>query len=311
MPNEPTGHAPMALAKIEVTSEQHELIRRTIAKDSTNDEMALFVYDCTRRGVHPLDRLIHFTKRGGKYTPVTGIDYMRQRAAKTGECVGISDPVFSGEFLGNDFQATVTVYRLVKGVKAEFTATARWEEYYPENAFMWDKMPHTMLGKCAEALALRKGFPEETGGLYLREEMDQAGPEADLEPAVVVHKPKGTPTKSGPPKPTGTAPATNGGGETSVHVTGFIAAIVKRKTSKGTDLFAVSLADDTREYTSFDAKIAEEAKGLRDAGIEVAIDAVATPYKGKNGAAQFNIKTLAPDMGEDEPGSNDDGQEHE
>ncbi len=38
----------------------------------------------------------------------------------------------------------------------------------------WLTMPHIMLGKCAEAQALRKGWPEDLSGVYVAEEMDQA-----------------------------------------------------------------------------------------------------------------------------------------
>ncbi len=159
-----------------VTTEQVALIKTTIAKDATDTELQLFFfYDCRRQGVHPLDKLIHFTKRGGKYTPITSIDFMRQRAAQTGECGGIDDAVFVGEPKTPAFAATVTVYRLVQGQRCAFTATARWSEYKPEtNDFMWQKMPFVMLGKCAEALALRKGFPQQLAGLYAKEELDQA-----------------------------------------------------------------------------------------------------------------------------------------
>lgn len=167
-----------------VTAEEAEIIRATIAKDATPEELKLFFYDCARQGIHPLDRLIHFTKRSGKYAPVTSIDFLRTRAAESNECAGIDEPVFTGTVKSPSFAATVTVYRLVQGQRYPFTATARWSEYVPDQAFMWQKMPHTMLGKCAEALALRKAFPKQLTGLYVNEEMEQAAPKEHAAPKV-------------------------------------------------------------------------------------------------------------------------------
>ena len=161
-------------AMVAVTSEQMDLVKRTVANGATADELKLYLYDCARQGVHPLDKLLHFTKRGGKYTPVTSIDLMRTRAADTGEYAGSDDAVFVGT--SAELSASVTVWRMVQGQRCSFSATARWAEYYPgdQSGTMWRKMPHTMLAKCAEALALRKGFPRQLAGLYATEELDQA-----------------------------------------------------------------------------------------------------------------------------------------
>lgn len=157
-----------------VSHEQIALVKATVAKDATDAELQLFMYDCARQGVHPLDRLIHFTKRKGKYTPITSIDFMRARAAETGAHAGTDDAIHAGDPKTEAFTATVTVYRIVEGGRYAFTGTARWSEYKPDEAFMWNRMPHTMLDKCAEALALRKGFPRQLAGLYIAEEMEQA-----------------------------------------------------------------------------------------------------------------------------------------
>lgn len=82
-------------------------------------------------------------------------------------------------------KATVTVYKLMGGMKCPFTASARWEEYcpFPPNDNMWRKMPYNQLAKCAEALALRKAFPAELSALRTDEEMAQAGNEPQVSKA--------------------------------------------------------------------------------------------------------------------------------
>ncbi len=190
-----------ALAPI-VTNEQIDLIKRTVAKDATTAELQLYLYDCARHGVHPLDRLLHFTKRSGKYTPITSIDLLRSRASDSGDLGGIDDAQYSGEPMVDGFAARVTVYRIVQGQRCPFSATARWSEYKPaENDFMWRKMPHLMLGKCAEALALRKAFPRQLAGLYAKEEMDQAdnAGASYYPPAPAANAVTGEITDGGPP----------------------------------------------------------------------------------------------------------------
>lgn len=167
-----------ALVSMEFNSEQVELIKTTVAKGTNNNQLALFLYTCKRTGLDPLAKQIHCVVRTTKNGPVmsvqTAIDGYRLIADRTRAYAGNDDPVYDNEQTPK--KATVTVYKLVGGIRCPFTATARWEQYYPGDlqGFMWKKMPHLMLGKCAEALALRKAFPAELSGVYTYEEMHQA-----------------------------------------------------------------------------------------------------------------------------------------
>lgn len=168
------------------TREQVDLIKSTVAKGATDDELKLFMYTAKRTGLDPLTKQIHFVKRkvknaDGSYRDQmaiqTGIDGYRAIAERTRSLAGIDDAVYEvNAETQRPSKATVTVYRFVEGQKVPFTASARWSEYAPtgNQAFMWNKMPFLMLGKCAEALALRKAFPNDLTGIYTHEEMDQA-----------------------------------------------------------------------------------------------------------------------------------------
>ena len=157
--------------------DQVKLIKSTIAKGATDDELQLFLYQAQKTGLDPLARQIHFVKRAGQMTIQTAIDGFRAIAARTGQHAGTSDGIFEVQKgIDRPSKATVVVKKIVQGIVSEFSATARWDEYFPgeKQGFMWKKMPYTMLEKCAEAKALRKAFPEDLSGIYTNDEMQQA-----------------------------------------------------------------------------------------------------------------------------------------
>lgn len=164
-----------------LSSDQVELLKRTICRGATDDEMKLFMHVCQRTGLDPFARQIYAVKRNDNASGTsnmviqTSIDGFRLAASRSGEYAGSDDPIIDDETQPR--KATVTVYKMVQGQRCAFTATARWKEYYPgddKKGFMWRKMPCVMLSKVAEALALRKAFPADLSGVYAKEEMDQA-----------------------------------------------------------------------------------------------------------------------------------------
>lgn len=170
----------LAIRPAQLTAEQIELVKRTVAVGASDDELALFLYTAQRSGLDPLTKQVYCIKRGGKMSIQTGIDGYRAIAERSGTLAGIDDVVYDAlSGATRPMKATVTVWRIVAGQRVSFTSSARWEEYvqcdYGGNPQgLWKKMPFLMLGKCAEALALRKAFPHDLSGLYTHEEMMQA-----------------------------------------------------------------------------------------------------------------------------------------
>lgn len=184
------------------SNEQMEVLRKTIASDLTNDEFALFGQVCNRTGLDPFAKQIYAIARGtGQYRKVTfqtGIDGYRLIAERTGEYDGQEGPEWCGQdgvwvdvWLQKEPPAAARVGVWRKGRSRPTWGTALWKEYCQKDrdgkpTDMWNRMGANQLAKCAEALALRKAFPNEVSGVYTREEMEQADNEAaviDVTPA--------------------------------------------------------------------------------------------------------------------------------
>lgn len=171
------------------TQQQVDLMTRTVAKGASLDELHLFLYTANKVGLDPLVKQIYFVKRKETVTIQVGIDGLRAIAERTGQLAGIDEAIYDygkayepGKEPTNPTLASVTVYRMVNGQRVPFVGTARWKEFKPAapNDFMWKKMPYNQLAKCAESAALRKGFPNDLSGLYIHEEMEQAGEAMDV-----------------------------------------------------------------------------------------------------------------------------------
>lgn len=156
----------------ELTQAQIELIRKTVARDATNDELKLFLYRAESLGLDPLKPgQIYFIKYGNSPgTIVVGIDGFRAKAVRTGKLSGIKRGVLRND-KGQCIGAWAEIYR------SDWQHPAREEvnmQEYNTGKHNWLKMPETMIKKVAECAALRMAFPDDLGGVYAPEEMGQA-----------------------------------------------------------------------------------------------------------------------------------------
>ncbi len=183
---EPINHAPA----MGFDNSQIQLLKTTICKGSSDDELKFFIYACQRTGLDPFARQIYSVPRGGQRVIQTSVDGFRLIAERTGRYSPGREPTFVHDKDGNLYSATAYVKKQTKdGTWHEVAASAMMMEYDGKNNF-WKKMPYLMLAKCAECLALRKAFPAEMSGLYGQEEMQQA--DVDVKPLYTEKQPLST-----------------------------------------------------------------------------------------------------------------------
>jgi phage recombination protein Bet len=167
------------------TEQQVQLIKSQIAPKANKDELSYFLQQCARTQLDPFSRQIYAIHRwNGQQkkevmTIQVSIDGFRVIAERSGNYAGQGEP----EYIEKDNKldcCKVRVYKFSpRGDRYEAAVgVAYWNEYVQakdgQATGLWAKMPRVMLAKVAEALALRKAFPQDLSGLYTSEEMNQA-----------------------------------------------------------------------------------------------------------------------------------------
>jgi phage recombination protein Bet len=284
------------LGSSSLTPQQAQLIKATVAKDASDDELKLFLAICGKTGLDPFTKQVHFIKydktRPGSV--VTGIDGYRLIAQRTGAYLGQTGPWWCGKdgqwqevWLADEPPVAAKVGVMRQGFAGPVFAVARWVAYAAGSP-MWKKMGPEMLAKCAEALALRKAFPNELSALYTHEEMQQAqreeAPKRERSAAVVVEEAPGLRGPAPSPPPAAQGPAEDWYRRLDVALTraygGGKAVHVRTKLDKCNLIYQELHADAPQEqfkkYTEIGSGVAREiaefldAKYPESAAVEVA-----------------------------------------
>ncbi len=170
---------------------------QSLGMHGTPAELAILLHHCQRTGLDPWARQIHLITRGGRATVQVSVDGMRLVADRvdrqTGGHHGYEETLWcspDGEWrdvwVADEAPAAAKVTIVRDGHRIPVVAHMR--EYMPRGrdgqpTGLWRSMPALMLAKCAEALALRRAYPQDLSGLYTSDEMAQAAPSAQSAPS--------------------------------------------------------------------------------------------------------------------------------
>lgn len=179
--------------------DQVELIKNTVAKGATTDELNMFLYLSKQYGLDPFKREIWFTKYGNQTNIMTSRDGYLKYAQENPEFEGLISFVVHE---GDTFEIDAAEYKIShkfgakrgriigawsrcdrKG-KKPFISYVDFAEYNQNNN-IWKKYPSAMIQKVAEVFVLKRAFG--INGLVTKEEI---GDETQYTPSYKEETPK-------------------------------------------------------------------------------------------------------------------------
>lgn len=187
------------------------VLKTSLYPGAKDESVEMVLSYCEAAGLDPLDKPVHIVpmevSTGKKDSDgwdikerrdviMQGVGLYRTKAARTGQYGGQDEPIYGpdktetldGVPITYPEWCKVTVYRFIGSQRVGYTALERWKENYATKSSksaapnaMWKKRPYGQLSKCAEAQALRKGFPDAVGAAETADEMAGKSYDFDLD----------------------------------------------------------------------------------------------------------------------------------
>ena len=196
-PNTPAPAAASALAVNGAqefwTATQLASLKQIGVQNASQGDLSVFLNFAQRTGLDPFARQIYMIGRRQKvnndwvtkWTIQASIDGLRIVAERSGDYAGQVGPEYCGPdgvwrdtWVAPQPPVAARIGVLRHGFTTPLYAVAYYDEYVQTQngapTSMWASKPRLMLAKCAEALALRKAFPNDLAGLYTADEMGHA-----------------------------------------------------------------------------------------------------------------------------------------
>lgn len=193
-----TGALALDPTQTEWTENQRAALTQLGIANAPKGDQLVFLHYAQKTGLDPFARQIFMIKRwdsqsrSEKFTIQAGIDGLRVIAERTGRYEGRTpiswcgaDGVWRDVWLDKSTPPTAARVGVYKDrFREPLVAVAVFEEYAARKkdkdlTHMWASKPAHMIGKVAEALALRAAFPQDLSNVFTPEETDRDAPQGE------------------------------------------------------------------------------------------------------------------------------------